>query len=151
MPIPPGRPGCRGSGKGWGRCSSPTCRSADDGVCPQACLQRTLELHDTYGVHYTFGLPGLLGGIVNIVLMALQAQGIDESTWVTWLSPLSPHPSQEGVCRESLAGGEGHTLRARQSEGLSEYLLANLFQNSRVPTLYGLITCPGHFFLKQLA
>uniref|UniRef100_A0A8C2NBG9 Ammonium transporter AmtB-like domain-containing protein n=1 Tax=Capra hircus TaxID=9925 RepID=A0A8C2NBG9_CAPHI len=45
-----------------------------------ACLQRTLELHDTYGVHYTFGLPGLLGGIVNIVLMALQAQGIDEST-----------------------------------------------------------------------
>ncbi|XP_068824884.1 RH-like protein [Capricornis sumatraensis] len=46
----------------------------------QACLQQTLELHDTYGVHYTFGLPGLLGGIVNIVLMALQAQGIDKST-----------------------------------------------------------------------
>ncbi|XP_055253936.1 RH-like protein IC [Moschus berezovskii] len=46
----------------------------------QVCLQRTLELHDTYGVHYTFGLPGLLGGIVHIVLMVLQAQGTDKST-----------------------------------------------------------------------
>jgi len=90
-----------------------------------------VQLHDTYGVHYTFGLPGLLGGIVNIMLMALQAQGVDKSTWVTWLSPLSLHPSQEAVCPESLAGGEGHTLRARQSEGFSEYLLANLLQNSR--------------------
>ncbi|XP_006078057.1 RH-like protein IC [Bubalus bubalis] len=46
----------------------------------QACLQRTLQLHDTYGMHYTFGLPGLLGGIVNIVLTVLQAQGVDKST-----------------------------------------------------------------------
>ncbi|XP_027375843.1 RH-like protein IC isoform X2 [Bos indicus x Bos taurus] len=46
----------------------------------QACLQRKVQLHDTYGVHYTFGLPGLLGGIVNIMLMALQAQGVDKST-----------------------------------------------------------------------
>lgn len=142
---PPGCPGCQGSGKGWGRCSSPTCSSADDGVYPQVCLQRTVQLHDTYGVHYTFGLPGLLGGIINIVLMELQVQGTTKSTWVTWLSPLSPHPSQEGVCPESLAGGEGHTFRTRESEDLSEYLLANLFQNSAQPP-----PCMD-FFLKQLA
>ncbi|XP_020764980.2 RH-like protein IC [Odocoileus virginianus] len=45
----------------------------------QACLQRTVQLHDTYGVHYTFGLPGLLGGIVNIVLMELH-EGTTKST-----------------------------------------------------------------------
>lgn len=97
-------------------------------------------------------LAGSAWRIVNIVLMALQAQGIDKSTWVTWLSSLSPHPSPGRSVSRVLAGSEGHTLRARQSEGLSEYLLANLYsKNSReVPTLYGLITCPGHF-LKQLA
>ncbi|XP_057600186.1 RH-like protein [Hippopotamus amphibius kiboko] len=40
----------------------------------KVCLQRTLDLHDTYGVLYTFGLPGLLGGITNIVLKALQVK-----------------------------------------------------------------------------
>ncbi|XP_024622644.1 blood group Rh(CE) polypeptide isoform X4 [Neophocaena asiaeorientalis asiaeorientalis] len=46
----------------------------------QVCLQRTLDLHDTYGVQYTFGLPGLLGGITNIVLMALQVKWTKIST-----------------------------------------------------------------------
>ncbi|XP_065786154.1 blood group Rh(CE) polypeptide [Muntiacus reevesi] len=45
----------------------------------QACLQRTVQLHDTYGVHYTFGLPGLLGGIVTIVLMEAQASGTNRA------------------------------------------------------------------------
>ncbi|KAM9108059.1 blood group Rh(CE) polypeptide [Megaptera novaeangliae] len=46
----------------------------------QVCLQRMLDLHDTYGVQYTFGLPGLLGGITNIVLMALQVKWTKIST-----------------------------------------------------------------------
>uniref|UniRef100_A0A671DS52 Ammonium transporter AmtB-like domain-containing protein n=1 Tax=Rhinolophus ferrumequinum TaxID=59479 RepID=A0A671DS52_RHIFE len=37
--------------------------------CLPVCLNRVLEIHDSCGVHYTFGLPGLLGGITNIVLM----------------------------------------------------------------------------------
>ncbi|XP_066870747.1 RH-like protein isoform X3 [Kogia breviceps] len=44
------------------------------GKINMVCLQRMLDLHDTYGVQYTFGLPGLLGGLTNIVLMALQVK-----------------------------------------------------------------------------
>ncbi|XP_023599207.1 blood group Rh(CE) polypeptide isoform X4 [Myotis lucifugus] len=33
------------------------------------CFNRVLGIHDTCGVHYTFGLPGLLGGIAYIGLM----------------------------------------------------------------------------------
>uniref|UniRef100_A0A5F9CZN2 Ammonium transporter AmtB-like domain-containing protein n=1 Tax=Oryctolagus cuniculus TaxID=9986 RepID=A0A5F9CZN2_RABIT len=45
------------------------------------CLHRVLRIHDTSGVHYTFGLPGLLGGITYIVLMVLQASWAS-SPWV---------------------------------------------------------------------
>ncbi|XP_008071261.1 blood group Rh(CE) polypeptide isoform X2 [Carlito syrichta] len=38
----------------------------------QVCFNHVLGTHDTSGVHYTFGLPGLLGGIVYIVLVMLQ-------------------------------------------------------------------------------
>ncbi|XP_049630873.1 blood group Rh(CE) polypeptide isoform X2 [Suncus etruscus] len=44
-------------------------------VCRQylnVCCNRVLGIHDTGGVHYTFGLPGLLGGVAYIVLIALQ-------------------------------------------------------------------------------
>uniref|UniRef100_A0A8C0RUN9 Rh blood group CcEe antigens n=2 Tax=Canis lupus familiaris TaxID=9615 RepID=A0A8C0RUN9_CANLF len=34
-----------------------------------AYFNHMLGIHDTCGVHYTFGLPGLLGGIVYILLM----------------------------------------------------------------------------------
>ncbi|XP_004678691.1 PREDICTED: blood group Rh(CE) polypeptide isoform X6 [Condylura cristata] len=39
----------------------------------QVCFNSVLGVHDTCGVHYTFGLPGLLGGVTYIVLMLLQA------------------------------------------------------------------------------
>ncbi|XP_008071259.1 blood group Rh(CE) polypeptide isoform X1 [Carlito syrichta] len=40
--------------------------------CLPVCFNHVLGTHDTSGVHYTFGLPGLLGGIVYIVLVMLQ-------------------------------------------------------------------------------
>nr|KAF6382703.1 hypothetical protein mPipKuh1_009042 [Pipistrellus kuhlii] len=33
------------------------------------CFNRVLGIHDTCGVHYTFGLPGLLGGITYIAYL----------------------------------------------------------------------------------
>ncbi|XP_055979026.1 blood group Rh(CE) polypeptide isoform X2 [Sorex fumeus] len=36
------------------------------------CCNRVFGIHDTGGVHYTFGLPGLLGGVTYIVLIILQ-------------------------------------------------------------------------------
>ncbi|XP_007933932.1 blood group Rh(CE) polypeptide [Orycteropus afer afer] len=41
--------------------------------CLQVYFNPVLGIHDTCGVHYTFGLPGLLGGITYNVLMMLQA------------------------------------------------------------------------------
>lgn len=35
----------------------------------QEYFNRVLGIHDTCGVHYTFGLPGLLGGIAYILLI----------------------------------------------------------------------------------
>ncbi|XP_054427725.1 blood group Rh(CE) polypeptide [Pteronotus mesoamericanus] len=37
--------------------------------CLPLCFGRMLNIHDTSGVLYTFGLPGLLGGITNIILI----------------------------------------------------------------------------------
>ncbi|XP_003799892.1 blood group Rh(CE) polypeptide isoform X1 [Otolemur garnettii] len=39
--------------------------------CLPMCFNRVLGIHDTCGVHYTFGLPGLLGGIISIVMLKL--------------------------------------------------------------------------------
>ncbi|XP_070260486.1 blood group Rh(CE) polypeptide isoform X2 [Myotis yumanensis] len=39
------------------------------GKISMVCFNRMLGIHDTCGVHYTFGLPGLLGGITYIGLM----------------------------------------------------------------------------------
>ncbi|KAK2106196.1 hypothetical protein P7K49_015710 [Saguinus oedipus] len=41
--------------------------------CLPVCFNQVLEIHDSCGVHYTFGLPGLLGQITYIVLMMHQA------------------------------------------------------------------------------
>ncbi|XP_016071836.1 PREDICTED: blood group Rh(CE) polypeptide isoform X3 [Miniopterus natalensis] len=41
--------------------------------CLQVCFNHVLGIDDTCGVHYTFGLPGLLGGIAYIGLMTYQA------------------------------------------------------------------------------
>ncbi|KAM6428232.1 blood group Rh(CE) polypeptide isoform 1-T5 [Liasis olivaceus] len=42
-------------------------------VLGMACLQKhldpALKIHDTCGVHYTFGLPSLLGGIIHIIII----------------------------------------------------------------------------------
>ncbi|KAF6109818.1 hypothetical protein HJG60_011012 [Phyllostomus discolor] len=44
--------------------------------CLPVCFDHLLGIHDTCGVHYTFGLPGLLGGIAYIVLM------MQETSWI---------------------------------------------------------------------
>ncbi|XP_023491241.2 blood group Rh(CE) polypeptide isoform X2 [Equus caballus] len=40
--------------------------------CPQVCLHHQLGIHDSCGVQYTFGWPGLLGGVAYIVQMVLR-------------------------------------------------------------------------------
>lgn len=39
--------------------------------CLQTYLNSVLKIHDTCGVHYMFGLPGLLGAIVNVILFII--------------------------------------------------------------------------------
>ncbi|XP_053431945.1 blood group Rh(CE) polypeptide [Nycticebus coucang] len=46
--------------------------------CLPMCFNQVLGIHDTCGVHYTFGLPGLLGGI-SIVLLKLQINWTNNS------------------------------------------------------------------------
>ncbi|NXJ88808.1 RHL protein, partial [Corythaixoides concolor] len=40
--------------------------------CLQTCLNPALKLHDTSGIHFTFGLPGVLGGLAQIVLSVIK-------------------------------------------------------------------------------
>ncbi|XP_014710514.2 blood group Rh(CE) polypeptide isoform X2 [Equus asinus] len=40
--------------------------------CLQVCLHHQLGIHDSCGVRYTFGWPGLLGGVAYIVQMVLR-------------------------------------------------------------------------------
>uniref|UniRef100_A0A2K6U5A4 Ammonium transporter AmtB-like domain-containing protein n=1 Tax=Saimiri boliviensis boliviensis TaxID=39432 RepID=A0A2K6U5A4_SAIBB len=51
--------------------------------CLPVCFNRVLGIHDSCGVHYTFGLPGLLGEITYIVLMMRQA------VWANAFAPTS--------------------------------------------------------------
>ncbi|KFV51500.1 Blood group Rh(D) polypeptide [Tyto alba] len=37
--------------------------------CLQRCLNPALKIHDTSGVHFTFGLPGVLGVLTEVVLV----------------------------------------------------------------------------------
>ncbi|XP_039088692.1 blood group Rh(CE) polypeptide [Hyaena hyaena] len=46
--------------------------STGGALCLPMCFNHMLEIHDTGGVYYTFGLPGLLGEIAHIVLTTSQ-------------------------------------------------------------------------------
>jgi len=35
------------------------------------CLKKNLKLHDTQGVHFSHGLPGIMGGLVSVISCAL--------------------------------------------------------------------------------
>ncbi|NWR57143.1 RHL protein, partial [Bucorvus abyssinicus] len=37
----------------------------------QRCLHPTLKIHDTSGVHFTFGLPGVLGALAEVILLVI--------------------------------------------------------------------------------
>ncbi|KAI6073500.1 RH-like protein isoform X1 [Aix galericulata] len=40
--------------------------------CLQRCLNPALKIHDASGVHFTFGLPGLLGAVAQVVLLVIK-------------------------------------------------------------------------------
>ncbi|KFQ57708.1 RH-like protein [Pelecanus crispus] len=40
--------------------------------CSQRCLNPALKIHDTSGIHFTFGLPGVLGALAHIVLLIIK-------------------------------------------------------------------------------
>ncbi|XP_054251215.1 blood group Rh(D) polypeptide-like isoform X2 [Indicator indicator] len=40
--------------------------------CLQRCLNPALKIHDTSGVHFTFGLPAVLGGLAQVILLVVQ-------------------------------------------------------------------------------
>ncbi|NXS71988.1 RHD protein, partial [Pandion haliaetus] len=40
--------------------------------CLQRCLHPALKIHDTSGVHFTFGLPGVLGALAQVVLLVIK-------------------------------------------------------------------------------
>ncbi|NXJ76939.1 RHD protein, partial [Trogon melanurus] len=39
--------------------------------CSQRCLNPSLKIHDSSGVHFTFGLPAVLGALAQIVLLVI--------------------------------------------------------------------------------
>ncbi|XP_075378253.1 blood group Rh(CE) polypeptide isoform X1 [Mycteria americana] len=39
--------------------------------CLQRCLNPALKIHDSSGVHFTFGLPGVLGALAQVVLTVI--------------------------------------------------------------------------------
>ncbi|NWI66208.1 RHD protein, partial [Todus mexicanus] len=40
--------------------------------CLQRCLNPALKIHDTSGVHFTFGLPAVLGALTHIILLVVE-------------------------------------------------------------------------------
>ncbi|KFQ48531.1 PREDICTED: RH-like protein [Nestor notabilis] len=40
--------------------------------CSQRCLNPPLKLHDTSGVHFTFGMPAVLGALAQVVLLIIK-------------------------------------------------------------------------------
>lgn len=78
------------------------CRSAHNGICPQVCLHSVLRIHDTSGIHYTFGLPGLLGGITYVVLMAFEMSWASSAGYVIGFSPFThPCPGRKQYAQHS--------------------------------------------------
>ncbi|NXK19420.1 RHD protein, partial [Arenaria interpres] len=41
--------------------------------CLQRCLNPPLKIHDSSGVHFTFGLPAALGTLAEVILMAMES------------------------------------------------------------------------------
>ncbi|KFP47454.1 Blood group Rh(D) polypeptide [Cathartes aura] len=41
--------------------------------CLQRCFNPALKIHDTSGVHFTFGLPGVLGALAHVVLLVIKS------------------------------------------------------------------------------
>ncbi|XP_010006687.1 PREDICTED: RH-like protein [Chaetura pelagica] len=40
--------------------------------CLQRCLNPALKIHDATGVHFTFGLPAVLGGLAHLLLVGIE-------------------------------------------------------------------------------
>ncbi|NXI90558.1 RHL protein, partial [Psophia crepitans] len=40
--------------------------------CSQRCLKPAFKIHDTAGVHFTFGLPAVLGALAHVVLLVIK-------------------------------------------------------------------------------
>uniref|UniRef100_A0A7N5KRA4 Rh blood group CcEe antigens n=1 Tax=Ailuropoda melanoleuca TaxID=9646 RepID=A0A7N5KRA4_AILME len=79
-----------------------------------ASFNHVLGIHDTCGVHYTFGLPGLLGGIAYILLI------IYEVSWI-----------KKSVISYQLFIGAG-TLSLAMASGLIAGVLTGLVLNLKI-------------------
>ncbi|OXB52682.1 UNVERIFIED_CONTAM: hypothetical protein H355_008452, partial [Colinus virginianus] len=54
--------------------------------CLQNCLNPTLKIHDASGVHFTFGLPAVLGALTQVVFLVTDIQaGLPSSDYVVIL------------------------------------------------------------------
>ncbi|XP_074018040.1 RH-like protein [Numenius arquata] len=42
--------------------------------CLQRCLNPPLKIHDSSGVHFTFGLPAVLGTLAEVILIAMESE-----------------------------------------------------------------------------
>ncbi|NXG69291.1 RHD protein, partial [Baryphthengus martii] len=63
--------------------------------CVQRCLNPALKIHDTSGVHFTFGLPAVLGALAQVVLLVIK-NWADLSRYVNScyeFHTISPFPS----------------------------------------------------------
>ncbi|NWI55889.1 RHD protein, partial [Calyptomena viridis] len=49
--------------------------------CVQRCLNPPLKIHDTLGVHFTFGLPAVLGALAQVVLLVVKQQTNSDSSY----------------------------------------------------------------------
>ncbi|XP_045875016.1 RH-like protein IC isoform X2 [Meles meles] len=64
-------------------------------LCLPGYFNQVLGTHDTCGVHYTFGLPGLLGGITYILLIIYEQMGAGHVLFLIWLLDFKQnHPTK---------------------------------------------------------
>lgn len=99
-------------------------------------------------MHYTFGLPGLLGGIAYIVLMMLQVNWTKNLMWVSWLTPSTALYDAGGNVPGALSWG-----MCIQCQALSrpQGILIGRFIREFCPasTLYEVTLSPGHLFFPN--
>lgn len=81
-------------------------------LCPQVSLNCVRATQDFSGVHYTFGLPGLLGVMAYIVLLLISSP----LRWVPWLTCSTALSSAVGSVPRAL--WSGGAFRARHLVGL---------------------------------